>query len=57
MHLGPDFRDLLELFARDQVDYLMVAGYATSNKRTVGRAQDLADGERIERTPEPEFDA
>ncbi len=61
MEVQPDFRDLLELFNKHQVEFMLVGGYAlafhsvsyigrdqfVSNKKATGRQKDLADLEAL----------
>ena len=42
MEIYPDFKELLELFNAQKVEYI------PANKKAAGRLQDLADAERIE---------
>jgi len=42
MEIYPDFRELLESFNAQKVEYV------PANKKAAGRLQDLADAERIE---------
>jgi ribosomal protein L7Ae-like RNA K-turn-binding protein len=42
MEIQSDFRDLLELFNKNSVEYVIV-----TNKRAVGRKKDLADLEAL----------
>lgn len=42
MEIQSDFRDLLELFNKNKVEYVIVI-----NKRSVGRKKDLADLEAL----------
>lgn len=55
--MNPDFSDMLSALSAEGVEYLLIGAYAMAvhgvprailNKRSTGRARDLADAEQLE---------
>jgi hypothetical protein len=52
MEIRTDFKELLELFNKHKVEYLIIGGYIgrddfIANKRSTGRTKDAADIEAL----------